>query len=110
MGRECTWIAEASSWQLWKSERELWRWIPLSRNISESNRIGIELLITDCKTALTLLDLAATTAVIEEPQHAYETIVSFRERLSPTPEQEKQLSELLKALKRRLGEIGVRVE
>jgi len=89
----------------------------LSRNISESNRVGIELLITDCRTALTLLDLAATTAVtedrlrrIKEAQHAYETIVSFRERLSPTPEQEKQLRELLKALKRRLGEVGIRAE
>jgi len=88
----------------------------LGRNISESNRVGVELLITDCKTALALLDLAATTKVTEdrirriaEAEHAYRTIVSFRERLSATPEQEKQLRELLKVVEGRLGDFGVRV-
>jgi hypothetical protein len=88
----------------------------LRENISESNRIGVEFIITDCKTALTLLDLAVTTAVPEdrtrrigEAHLAYRTIVSYRKRLSATPEQDKQLGELLKVLERRLEEAGVKV-
>jgi hypothetical protein len=89
----------------------------LSENMSESNRIGVELMITDSKTALTLLDLAATTAVPEdrtrrigEAHVAYRTIVSYRQRLSATPEQDKQLGELLKVLEGRLEEAGVKVK
>jgi hypothetical protein len=89
----------------------------LGRNISESNRVGIELMITDCKTALTLLDLAGTTAIPEdrtrrigEAHVAYRTIVSYRERLKATPEQDKHLGELLKVLEGRLEEVGVKVK
>ncbi|UWZ83190.1 hypothetical protein [Occallatibacter riparius] len=86
------------------------------QNIAESNEIGVDLLITDCGMALTLLDLAETTDVLEsrsrrigEAHHAYNTIVHFLERLSPTVEQGEELHKGLEKLKARLQTAGVSI-
>lgn len=86
----------------------------VAHNIAESNQIGVDLLITDIRTALTLLDLADTTSVsenrvrrIQEAVHAHETIVGFLKRLKPTPEQSATLNHMLPILEHRLKALGV---
>lgn len=85
-----------------------------AESIAEANVAAVDLLITDAKTALTLLDLAETTSRpedrsrrIEEAHRAYETIFSALGRLSPTTEQIKVLAGRLKTLKARLRSKGV---
>ena len=85
----------------------------LAENISGSNFNAVELLITDAKTALTFLDLAATFRVpedrsrrIAEARRAYETILSFLPRLEPNEAQEEVLSRELQIVKSRLIEAG----
>ena len=84
------------------------------RNISESNAIGVDLLISDCRMGLTLLDMAETTDLpenrsrrIEEAHHAYDTVVHFLQRLSPSGEQGRELKASLTKLADRLRAAGV---
>ena len=86
-------------------------------NITEANSLTIELLITDAKLALTLMDLAATTNVaadrsrrLGEAQQAYRTILSFVPRVMPTQEQAETLQDLMKTLRTRLRAAGVAIE
>jgi hypothetical protein len=86
----------------------------VARTISESNRIGVEFLLTDCQVALTLLDLAETTSVPEdrarrvgEAQEAYDTIVHLVRRLSPTGSETEELNANLSRLKNRLQDAQV---
>lgn len=86
---------------------------PIAENISSLNSISFELLITDAKTALTLLDLRETTQLpddkarrVKEARHAYDTICNFLARLTPTPEQMGLLSRELETLKTRLIAAG----
>lgn len=88
----------------------------LDQAITDSQQISVELLITDAKTALTLLDLARTTEIpevrsrrIREALKAYQSILSFLRSLTPTAEQEQVLSRDLETLKRRLNEAGTTV-
>ena len=90
---------------------------PLGENISDSNSIGVELLITDAGTANILLDLAQTTHVaedrsrrIKEAHDAYKSIRHFLARLSPTPEQMEILRPELEKVKARLIAANVPVE
>lgn len=82
--------------------------------ISDSNRIGVDYLITDVRLALTLLALADTTHVashrsrrIDEAFRAYTTVLHLHARLSPTPEQVEELRRELATLKDRLQLAGV---
>lgn len=82
--------------------------------MSEANHIGVELMMTDAKTALTLLDMADTTTNPEdrerrlaEAHRAYLAIHRFLNRLSPTPEQQQVLAERLSSLETRLSKAGV---
>jgi hypothetical protein len=88
-----------------------------AKNISEANRISVELLITDARTAITLLDLAETSSIpehrsrqIREAHHAYETIVIFLARLAPSPEQMEVLNRAIDTLKKRLKVAGTPVD
>lgn len=90
---------------------------PIQSNISQANEIGVDLMITDAKTALTLLDLAETTRNpgdrarrVEEAHRAYRTIQRFLARLSPSPGQREVLAEKMKVLAARLRRSGVAVE
>ncbi|KAA6463195.1 hypothetical protein DYQ86_07710 [Acidobacteria bacterium AB60] len=76
----------------------------------------MDLLITDARLALTLLELAETTKVEEdhrrrigEATHAYETIVHFLARVTPTKEQLEELNGELTTLRERLSLVGVHV-
>lgn len=89
---------------------------PLDTNISESNNIMVELLITDSKTAMTLLDLAETTRNaqsrsrrITEAKEAYRSILSFLPRVRPTADQAEMLSKGLETLKARLEAIDASI-
>lgn len=66
----------------------------IAQNISDSNLIGMEFLITDVRMALTLLDLAETTNQpadrvrrIREAKDADDTVLLLFGQLSPTAEQ-----------------------
>ncbi len=85
-------------------------------NISESNRIGVDLQIADARVALTLLDLSETTKIVEskarridEAHTAYTSILHFLTRLTPTEEQGLLLDDLLGTLKTRLLAAGVQI-
>src|SRR5215469_6307641 len=86
----------------------------LEQNMADTNEATIELLMTDAKTALTLLDLADTTKIAEdrarrivEARKAYDTIRTFLPRLSPTQEQREALVKDLESIKGRLRAAGV---
>lgn len=82
----------------------------------DSHQVSVELLITDARTANTLLDLAETTAIaefrsrrIEEAHHAYQSILHFLARLNPTPEQMETLRQEIEKLKARLKAADVAI-
>jgi hypothetical protein len=86
----------------------------IPETISDSNRLGMQFLITDCRTALTFLDLAETTAQpedrarrIEEARQSYGTILHLFRQLSPTESEAEELNTELAELKRRLQQAGV---
>jgi hypothetical protein len=88
----------------------------ITRTIADSHQAGVDLLITDCRMALTLLDMAETTTLPEsrsrqigEAHHAYDTILHFLHRLSPTAEQAQQLNTQLEKLRTRLRAAGVSI-
>jgi hypothetical protein len=81
----------------------------LARNISDSNGISIDFLISDARVALTFLDLAETTRIaedrgrrIKEAKQAYDSILCFLPRATPTDEQGEALGAELAKLKERL--------
>jgi hypothetical protein len=87
-----------------------------AENISGSDWIGVELLITDAKLGLTFLDLAKTTGNpefrsrrIAEARRAYRTILFFVAQLELTGEQRQLLSEDLEALEAGLRAAGERL-
>jgi hypothetical protein len=89
----------------------------IAENISDSNHIKVELLITDAKTALTLLDLAETTRVAEDRSRrirqalrAYQSILSFLTRLSPSVAQAETLHQNLETIKNRLRLASVPID
>lgn len=86
-------------------------------NLSDSTQLGVDLLISDAKTALTFLDLAETTSDsdnrsrrIAEAHHAYRTILAFLPRLQPSAEELQILTNDLQRLAERLNAAGVSVE
>lgn len=86
----------------------------LSENAEDANRTGLDLLMTDACTALTLLDAAETTSLpenrsrrIEEARKAYKTISSLRGRLVLTASEESRLDDRLSLLRNRLIGVGV---
>lgn len=88
----------------------------LGENISTANLLSVELLITDARTAHTLLDLAETTSIAEsrsrrirEAHQAYESILHFLAERKPTAEQRQILGEEMKTLRERLRTAGVPV-
>jgi hypothetical protein len=102
-------LSRASIANLIESNRHIMANKPHAQIIAESHLIGVDLLITDAKTALTLLDLAESSETaelksrrIEEARDAHETILSFLRRLNPTAEQSAILSAKLHTLKARL--------
>lgn len=79
--------------------------------------MSVELLITDAKTANTLLDLAETTRIaefrsrrIKEAHDAYQSILYFLARLSPTPDKTESLSKEMEKLKARLTAADVPID
>jgi hypothetical protein len=89
---------------------------PFAKNISALNQIGVELLITDAKTALTFLDLAETSKIAEsrsrwirEAHRAYQTILHLAARLSLSEEQREILNAQMKTLKHRLRAAEVQI-
>ena len=88
--------------QIMKPER-------LAANISDAKQICVDLLITDTKVGLTLLDLAETTGNtadrsrrIRSARKAYRSILSLLARLRPRAEEAKILSKNLQTIKARL--------
>jgi hypothetical protein len=87
-----------------------------AENISDSSHIGAEFLISDARTALTLLDLAATTDSptdrsrrIAEAYKAYTSILSFMGRIDPGAEQMNILRSEMETLALRLREAGIQI-
>jgi hypothetical protein len=81
----------------------------LAANISDAKQICVDLLITDTKVGLTLLDLAETTGNtadrsrrIRSARKAYRSILSLLARLRPRAEEAKILSKNLQTIKARL--------
>ncbi|HEV2462811.1 MAG TPA: hypothetical protein VGT04_03330 [Acidobacteriaceae bacterium] len=90
---------------------------PAAANISESSLIGGEFLISDARTALTLLDLsqsAASTGIharrVGEAYKAYRSVLSFMQRLDPTAEQMNILNNEVETLAQRLKAAGMHVD
>lgn len=86
---------------------------PISETLRDSNDAGLSFLLTDVEMALTLLDLAESTADangrsrrIREATEAHDTIVHLLPRLKPDAAQSQQLSERMSLLRKRLVEVG----
>lgn len=74
-----------------------------------SNRLGVELLFTDCDLAMTFLDVAANSqnpaAVqrnVENARKAYEAILRHMPKLILTAAEDQEIRSKLSELKRRL--------
>ena len=81
--------------------------------ISNSDRLGLEYLISDMDLALTFLQIAATSSDRETRERnrknarkAYETVLHFLPRLDPTAEERQTIEEKLAALRTRLQALG----
>jgi hypothetical protein len=79
----------------------------------DANAVGVEFLLTDLETALTFMDVAATSEVEEttrrnheNARRAYDTVVRLLRNLHPTEAEQRELDERLSALKARLQAVG----
>jgi len=81
-------------------------------NLSNSNRIGIEFILTDLDVAMTFLDVAAASSnsTVVRRNHnnartAYTAVVNLLERLSLDKSQREQIQLKLDTLKARLSQL-----
>lgn len=75
----------------------------------EANRVGAELLFTDCDLAMTFLDVAANSQNpetvqrnLENARKAYETVIRLMPKLAFTAAENQEIRSKLSELKRRL--------
>jgi hypothetical protein len=81
--------------------------------MEQSNRIGVQFLITDLAVALTFLDFAEVSHSEDtrrrnrqNAQSAYDTVLRLLPRLAPSPEERATLEIKLAELKDRLMALG----
>jgi len=81
--------------------------------LNQSNRVAVQFLLADLRTAFTFLDTAEVTSLeetrIRNQAHArrvYETILRFLRKVAPLPEEATELKAGIAELKKRLEEVG----
>jgi hypothetical protein len=81
--------------------------------ISESNRAGVQFLITDLEAALTFLDVADVTHSDENRARnrgnamtVYETVLRLLPKVTPTEDERQKLEDRFSRLKKRLIALG----
>jgi hypothetical protein len=81
--------------------------------VNQSNRIGVEFLFTDLRTAFTFLDVAKVTQVAESRERnranavkVYRTVLRLKPKLQLPKEDEARFEEQVAQLKRDLEEVG----
>lgn len=88
-----------------------------ARLLRQSNRIGVDFLLTDLDTAHTFLDIADVTEAVRTHSHNHErargiylTVQRLLPRVVPEAEEQMRLDEKLSQLKKRLEDAGYSCE
>lgn len=82
--------------------------------VAESNRIGVQFLLADLAAGLTFLNVAEVTQLaatrkrnFDSARTAYRTVLRLLPRVTPTHEEEMELTAKISELKRRLVAAGI---
>jgi hypothetical protein len=82
-------------------------------SFAETNRAGVEFVLTDLDAALTFMDIAARSGIEETVQrnhknarHAYDIVLRLLQHLTPDADQRSAIDAKIAALKARLQAVG----
>ncbi|MFP5236996.1 MAG: hypothetical protein ACLGSD_13940 [Acidobacteriota bacterium] len=85
--------------------------------MAESNQIGVQFLLADLATGITFLNVAEVTQIAATRERnygsawtAYRTVLRLLPRVTPTVEQQAELTAKITELKRRLTAAGFETE